>query len=327
MFLLFSLLLFFSSSPWFYQKKNHEKKPHKHPTTLILDPYDDSIEELNNLIGELDSFQREHELKSKFLMKNQTSTTSVDVDCCDISENLSLYGGSAVGGYCGRNDSVTTIPNSSSTDSMMLNDEFLNYESNRLYDGGVGGSGNNGFENPSFIHINHQENVGFDSNYVRENTEIVVLRYNRENSCDTSVETETQQSSRTSKIPQSRLKGESIGGTGGGSHLQRFSSFRSSTNYNYTISPLSTANNSLTNGRGGNNVSGNYTSGGYSNGNNNDDDDEYNYDDRTNLKEIENIMINIENHEQSAQDERTRAKPVISPRPASLSGLFYFFSN
>lgn len=222
-------------------------------TQTIDQIHQDSIEELNNLIGELDSFQREHE---NYLRENPSELDDLN---SDLNEKLS-----------GLSYSTT------SSDSRCFNYsdvEITRYtreksDTSDIADSGVGNPSIKSNDSDSQVILRNEYFPYETEKYLRQNSEIVVLR------CK-----EPDSPSLTNELEESQQ--------------QRFSSFKNDERINCSSS----------------------SSGGK---------DEYVLS-KVNLKKIE-----LAGNEKYSMDERLRLKPVVSPRPASLSGLcfkhfFYFF--
>lgn len=209
--------------------------------------YEDSIQELNNLIGELDSFQKEHELKTH----NQTNP-SIDKDF-DAFDKISVAS-SNIGsiGY--------SIQSNNSNDSKFM---FNETDPTKYYN-----ENSSGFESNASEIIHCDNNFNDTESYLKENSEIVVLRRKGSTTdlngmVDANAMTEPQ---------------------------QRLSSFKSDGSKS---DELKLSNSNLRRDAGGS---------------------------------ISNIAIcDTENELKICADERFRAKPTVTPRPASLSGLFLIF--
>ncbi|KAJ6643227.1 Protein MTSS 1 [Pseudolycoriella hygida] len=119
--------------------------------------YEDSIQELNNLIGELDSFQKEHELKSQ----NQSHTNHIldkDFDAFDKISMASSNIGSI--GY--------SIQSNNSNESKLT---FNEMDQMKYYN-----ENSSGFESNESEIIHCDNNFNDTETYLKENSEIVVLR-------------------------------------------------------------------------------------------------------------------------------------------------------
>lgn len=206
--------------------------------------YEDSIQELNNLIGELDSFQKEHELKSQ----NHSQTNHVidkDFDAFDKISMASSNIGSI--GY--------SIQSNNSNDSKFT---FNETDQTKYYN-----ENSSGFESNNSEIIHCDNNFNDTESYLKENSEIVVLRRKGSTTdlngmADANLLTEPQ---------------------------QRLSSFKS----DGSREELKLSNPNL----------------------------------RQDAGSISNIAIcDTEIEFKNCVDERLRSKPTVTPRPASLSGLF-----
>lgn len=230
LFIFFSIFFFIFSLFLSHSYSNH--------TDQI---YEDSIQELNNLIGELDSFQKEHELKSH---SHTNHGIDKDFDAFDKISMASSNIGSI--GY--------SIQSNNSNDSKFT---FNETDQTKYYN-----ENSSGFESNASEIIHCDNNFNDAESYLKENSEIVVLR---------------RKGSTTD-----------LNGMADGSLLtepqQRLSSFKS----DGSKEELKLSNSNLRH-----------------NGS------------------ISNIAIcDTENEFKSSVDERLRAKPTVTPRPASLSGLF-----
>lgn len=212
--------------------------------------YEDSIQELNNLIGELDSFQKEHELKNQ--NHNQTNhIIDKDFDGFDKISVASSNIGSI--GY--------SIQSNNSNDSKFT---FNETDPTKYYN-----ENSSGFESNASEIIHCDNNFNETESYLKENSEIVVLR--RKGST-TDLNGLADAMSLTE--PQQRLSSFKSGGSK--EELK-----------------LSQSNLHRHDGHGGS---------------------------------ISNIAIcDTDNEFKVSSDERLRAKPTVTPRPASLSGLFFIF--
>lgn len=303
--------------------------------------YEDSIQELNNLIGELDSFQREHEQKMKEKKRDQnesksptkthdphnvtantTLTTSSIGDMSDIYNNfdkLSIsssdpnplmcstvtessemaFGGDGAKGLHDIIDcQATTMSlklNLSTTEYplIMHNSSNSMLTSNASSLGEQTSSGSGGVQKIELI--TDCNNVSDD--YVKEHTEIVVLR-RKDNQNEIMSDENTGQSY--------------IDATDGAKNVERISSFRCS-----SFSKISDGKGTLRRGQS-------ITAA-----------DSLSMAHRSNANDINGMTTAHTNHDvvdnadhKSATAQMIRQKPVITPRPASLSGLFqmnYFF--
>lgn len=286
---------------------------HKKKTESNVDPIDkDTIEELNNLIGELDLFQKEHEAMEKKLneklgynssyqldslndneMRSDTSSDQnekLSDNMSDCTSSLSTYlnnKGNNGTHENGTSSPCTTTTNGYSTASTnntnTTNNKYVDYTNNEVlsYIPDDASADFSGYENPSFVHLNDTELVVIRENafpsevdaYNLNHTEVITLKCSARNASN----------QRLDEIERAE------------SPLQRFSSFRSE-----TPTLLSSQNNSFSSF--GSNESTSYTS------------PSLNYQSGRILR-----------HSNSLLDERLKNKPAANPRPASLSGLFVFY--
>ncbi|XP_055631303.1 probable serine/threonine-protein kinase DDB_G0267686 isoform X12 [Toxorhynchites rutilus septentrionalis] len=169
-------------------------------SSLIVDKDADridneTIEELNNLIGELDLFQKEHELR---LEEHYQSTNSPNENGLEHTSNgLHFSSNNSDSSISDRHDrtSISSSMNiegfNTSLNSTNLGHEYsLGYSDNNInmYSGidQQTSDSDTGFENPSFIHLNDAEivvkrqnnfeNVDPENYYSQNMSEIVVLR-------------------------------------------------------------------------------------------------------------------------------------------------------
>ena len=276
--------------------------------------YEDSIQKLNNLLGELDSFQKEHE---QSLLRNNSLNKSICASVTPSSTATSTTIASCNNSFNTTNTTANTNINYNSFNSSNKDkDTDSNYDKISIGSSNVGSMGYSIQSNASsdckfnlasldvtkYIHENNSSS-GFDSNdseiihiqensfndselYVKENAEIVVLR--RKESTDVNSD------------------GISGGGVSQPVAEKILSSFKCDFNSN---------NSSKIN---------------YQNVNGSRDGSEEitNYDD----PHLQNQYVEVtpttsmNNYDNNKIDDRVRSKPVISPRPASLSGLFFFFN-
>lgn len=340
--------------------------------------YEDSIQELNNLIGELDSFQREHELKMKQKQREKqqqqhqqqkerqqksTLTNGHDIlnttgdttmtgssigDMSDIYNNfdqLSIssndrnplmcstvttsdvtFGSEAVDGINDLTDCQATtmslklnlsttehplVMHSSCNSVNGLNGNHLNTSLSSL----------NGSNGPitttttvrSIELIPDSYNVSDD--YVKEHTEIVVLR-RKDSQNDVSGGAE-RSSNHTPIVLRDNVDKSNSNGGGGG--VERISSFRCSS-FAKTESPnQNDGTSTLKRGQSISSadsiaMSNRYKTNEYTNGT------------PVMLHYDQDVVDHMDNDSDTAQ--MVRQKPIITPRPASLSGLLFvcFFS-
>lgn len=228
--------------------------------------YEDSIQELNNLIGELDSFQKEHELS--LLQKNGNASLNNGTLEADCNYDRISIGSSNIGslGY--------SIPSNTSSECKF---NYSTVDVQRYFNESSSGFDSTDSTNNEIIHIHENDS----ELYVKENTEIVVLR--RKDS--------------TNDLNKIIDVGTAITAIGSGNQQQqtqqqRFSSFKSDLSTTARLSDSSMNNSTLRIEQ---------TDGGT----------------QMSALHLNDFKMSLE--------ERLRSKPIISPRPASLSGLFHFF--
>ncbi|KAL5286810.1 hypothetical protein ACFFRR_008048 [Megaselia abdita] len=210
-----------------YGVRKEEKVPAADTKDSNVDQiYEDSIQELNNLIGELDSFQREHEAKEKL---RKYSTTNNHLNQIPVVNGNSGVGGMTIFGTSdAESDKISIGSLNYSTHSTKYSDsEISRY---------VSETSSLGFENPTFAHLNtttttstsnttnnqftpiHDNNSDSGSNivmiydhqyipdpeYVKQNTEIVVLRSKENDNCQDKVHKATHNNNITDS-PKHRL--------------------------------------------------------------------------------------------------------------------------
>lgn len=350
---------------------NPEHQTHTHTHTNALNGginkshagqmYEDSIQELNNLIGELDSFQREHEqkLKQKQLekqhqkqtqkptarmnghdMHNTTGDTTMTAssigDMSDIYNNfdkLSIssndpnplmcstttqssdmtFGSDAVDGLNDLTDCQAT------TRSLKLNfattEHPLVMHSSSHSVNGLNGthtntsmSGSNASNGSSVVRsielIPDSYNVSDD--YVKEHTEIVVLR-RKDSQNDLSGLPE-----RTSNQSTPRDNVDANGSNGG---VERISSFRCSSFAKNESPNHNDGTSTLKRGQSISSADSIAMSNRYKN-------HEYTNGTPVMMHYDQDVVDHADNDSETGQ--MIRPKPIITPRPASLSGLFLF---
>lgn len=236
--------------------------------------YEDSIQELNNLIGELDSFQKEHELSLQLngVSNNIGNAHNHQTPSHQLGQNYQLgkdtdsnydrvsIGSSNIGslGY--------SIPSNTSSEckfnySTADVQRYFNENSSSGFDSNESSS-----TTTAEIMMQEPQNLNDSELYVKENTEIVVLR--RKDSANDLNKIIDVPSANEQQPPAQ----------------QRFSSFKSD------VIAMGTAIVSVKR----------------------DDSVSYKSD------VVDAAMLDFK----MGLDERLRHKPIISPRPASLSGLF-----
>lgn len=304
--------------------------------------YEDSIQELNNLIGELDSFQREHEQKmkqkqhekqpqkqSKSLLNghdvhNTTGDTTLTAssigDMSDIYNNfdkLSIESSDQNPLMCSTNSELTFGSDGindltdchATTMSLKLNlstteHPLIMHSSTNSLPGisTVNGTSAMNSTNTSNGSITIARNIelipesyNVSDDYVKEHTEIVVLR-RKDSLNDLSVG--------NNGVPELNQNINGMG-NGNGKDVERISSFRcSSFSKNDTSSP--DGKSTLKRGQSINSA----------------DSMRYNHEYTTNGMHVmdQDVVDHSDNNHSNAQ--MIRQKPIITPRPASLSGLF-----
>lgn len=278
--------------------------------------YDVSIQELNNLIGELDSFQREHEMKMRKQNENNVTTAAhatilPSIEISDIYSNLdrlSICSNEPNPIMCSTQSvhSSEMTFNSDSVDGPSVKNlscgdhdnhsnksDISNVSNGSSIGGSHGGGGGGGSIARNIELIPDSYNVS--DNYVKEHTEIVVLR--RKDSL----------SELNSPVSE---KSVSIGSNGTGKEpLERISSFRcssfskpdrdSSSSFGRTNgTPLNRPQSNS-----GKNESVIFAS-----------------DECSTPKSVSAPTSDTFNG-QHMNDAHIRSKPLVTPRPASLSGL------
>lgn len=316
---------------------------------------EDSIQELNNLIGELDSFQKEHEMKMRekerekqlHLRQQQklNHTASSMGDISDIQSNfdrLSINSNDPNPVMCSTGltfdsdvvDSPTDLTDcQATTKSLKLNLSTTEYPlhlhsivSNNSSNKNI--SDDNISSESKIVHNIEliPESYNVSDNYVKEHTEIVVLRRKESISEVNEMHTPTKYSnsdtiSNGSEVERA-LPITPDSSQNRSSELMSFrcSSFSSKTDLNPQIlSPTSKAKSAFTDDS---------CAGG----------DEFSSKNCTELTNGTAVMLsqydqNTDDHADSESNKamQIRKKPSITPRPASLSGLFvhlfslYFF--
>lgn len=302
----------------------HKINRHKHRIrTCICDEhnldklYEDSIQELNILIGELDSFQKEHELKQS---SATAATSSIIAAVCDYesnydidklsidSSNMGSSFGYSIHSNC--SDSETQLPLPPPPPAVLNHFNYSDTEINRymLQNNSQNSiSATNIDSNSEIIHL-QDSNLNQTELYVKENAEIVVLR--RKDSCASNTDKKDSYTTDANDYPY---------GNQHQPHLllqQRFSSFKSN---DCSVRPMSPS-----------------TSSSFTN------NSPYAREDykiaRLNMKNMEMTSLSlppvsiggahdnesIDNNFKSNSNERLSNKPLVSPRPTSLSGLLFF---
>lgn len=265
--------------------------------------YEDSIQELNNLIGELDSFQREHEMK----MKRKESSNKVEAAQSSpmIANGLSDFTSMTQSAPAGKDmhtnfDQVSICsgdpnPMLSSTQSVNSNDltfsdvssmHNLSHQSGTDLNGSMNGSIVYGGERPNRNVVHDiqliQEGMHVPDSYLKEHTEIVVLR--RKDSV-------TDLNSPTSDNGRSNGHGDGSGKK----PLERVSSFRCTSFARPDRDSLSigASRSAPSNGSNAN---------------------------ESVIGHRNHVTAHVDG--QHSDETEMRSKPQITPRPASLSGLF-----
>lgn len=278
--------------------------------------YDVSIQELNNLIGELDSFQREHEIKMRQKSENNVETAAPSailptIEISDIFSNLdrlSICSNEPNPIMCSTQSvhSNESTFNSDSVDGPSVknlscggSDDHHNHSdrSNKSdissVSNGSNGTGDGGSGIARSIEL-IPDSYNVSDNYVKEHTEIVVLR--RKGSF----------SELNSPVSE---KSVSIGSNGTGKEpLERISSFRCSS----FSKPDRDSSSSLGRSNGtplnrqlystGNNESVIFATG------------------ECSVPKTASAPTSDTVNGQRMDDAHIRLKPLVTPRPASLSG-------
>ncbi|XP_058463593.1 immunoglobulin A1 protease autotransporter isoform X11 [Malaya genurostris] len=274
----------------------------------------ETIEELNNLIGELDLFQKEHELRlEEHLLPLPEKGVNGNVSSNNSDSNESE-----------RNDKES-ISSSMNIEGLSLslnstsfgNDYSFNYSDSDINKGNQRGSDtteypNTGFENPSFVHLNESEIVVMRQNdfgkvdpenyYSQNMSEVVVLRCK-----DVSKSDSTRIEDAISVESQQRLSSFKLNSRSASPALSSFGLSRSPTPCfslppsNATTPTMASPQHTLHNNSGNNNYVIN--------------------------QQQQHPQQHFVNGNQKCSlismpsDERiNRIKPAITPRPASLTG-------
>lgn len=316
--------------------------------------YQDSIQELNNLIGELDSFQREHELKMRqkqhekqqqkqsnlFTNGHDVHNTTADTtmasssigDISDIYNNfdkLSIssnepnplmcsttthssemtFGSDAADGLNDLTDCQAT------TMSLKLNlstteHPLIMHNSSNSVNGMNGTSASSSTASNSSTVVRNieliPESYNVSDNYVKEHTEIVVLR-RKESQSDLTY----AQESNSSPHSQNLLNSQNVPVTG--KEVERISSFRCSS---FTKTDQTHPNDDILTLKRTDSMqsadslpaANRYKAIDHSNGS------------HMRLQYDQDVIDHAHNDRETTQ--MIRQKPIITPRPASLSGLF-----
>lgn len=275
--------------------------------------YEDSIQELNDLIGELDSFQREHELKMKQKerekqhsktngkLTDKKMSTSMNDDTSDIYNNfdkLSISSGEPNPLLCSTQTHSSDITFGSDaadlTASLKLNlstteHPLVMQSSFNKSNGTNGTNGSNGTTTVKNIQL-IPDSYNVSDEYVKENTEFVVLR--RKGS----------QSDLSCTTQEPIIQNGSISN---GKDVERISSFRCSSFSNGKESTLKRepAITSMDHSNNGHD---------YTNGTS------------VMMQYNENSIDQTDGIDNDSM-QMIRHKPIVTPRPASLSGLFFIF--
>lgn len=280
--------------------------------------YDVSIQELNNLIGELDSFQREHEMKMR--QQNGTavataapSTVLPTIELSDIYSNLdrlSICSNEPNPMMCStqsvhsseltfNSDNVDgpSVKNLSCGGSHHSDQSIKSDISNVSHGSGTGGGGNGIAHTIELI----PDSYNVSDNYVKEHTEIVVLR---------------RKDSLSELNSPASEKSVSIGSNGTGKEpLERISSFRCSS----FSKPDRNSSSSFgrTNGTPLNRQQSNVVNG---------DSVMFASSECSTPRNAPAPTSDTFNG-QHMDDAHIRTKPLVTPRPASLSGLCKILLN
>ncbi|XP_065077723.1 DEP domain-containing protein DDB_G0279099 isoform X6 [Ochlerotatus camptorhynchus] len=293
----------------------------------------ETIEELNNLIGELDLFQKEHELRLEEHFQQPPSMPPHENGINHSNNNGNLSSNNSDSAGSDRNDKISISSSMNieainmSLNSTNLGSEFpFNYsdsDMNKLNTEQQGCDSvdysNTGFENPSFMHLNDSEIVVMRQNefgridpenyYSQNMSEVVVLR------CKDVAKPDSNRMDDTASVDsQQRLSSFKLNSRSASPALSSFAVSRSPTP-SLSVPPSSATTPTMASPQH------NIAISIYNNNNNS------------------NHVINIHHHTQQHQqqhstngnekcslismpsDERiNRIKPAITPRPASLSG-------
>ncbi|XP_058836265.1 GATA zinc finger domain-containing protein 7 isoform X3 [Topomyia yanbarensis] len=287
----------------------------------------ETIEELNNLIGELDLFQKEHELRLEehLLPLPENGVNHQSINNGNLSSNNSDSAGSE------RNDKVSISSsmnieglNLSLNSTNLSNDYPFNYSDSDINKCNQKGSDsvdypNTGFENPSFMHLNESEIVVMRQNdfgkvdpenyYSQNMSELVVLRCK-----DISKSDSTRVEDVVIVDSQQRLSSFKLNSRAASPALSSFTVSRSPTP-SFSLPPSSATTPTM--------ASPQHTIHSNSSGNNNNN----NYVISHPQQQQQHPQQHFVNGNQKCSlismpsDERiNRIKPAITPRPASLTG-------
>lgn len=334
--------------------------------------YEDSIQELNNLIGELDSFQREHEMKmkqkqrekqqqqqqqqqSKLLANghdahNTTGDTTMtassigdmsdiynsldklSISSCDpnplmcstITHSSEMTYGSDIGD--GLNDltdcQATTMSlklNLSTTEHpLVMQHRHNHHNSSNSLNAMTASISNQSISNGSTSVIRNIELIpdsyNVSDDYVKEHTEIVVLR--RKNS---QTDLNGEQHETNANPMQNHINGNAtmnVNENSSGKDVERISSFRCSS---FSKTDSNDGTSTLKRGQSMSSA---------------DTSKRYNGNEYASGMPVMMMMTTPTQYDQDVVDhpdstnsgaQMTRHKPVITPRPASLSGLFFYY--
>lgn len=281
--------------------------------------YEESIQELNDLIGELDSFQREHELKMRQRERekqhcktngkatDKKMSTSMNDDTSDIYNNfdkLSISSGEPNPLLC----STQTHPNditfgsdaadltaslklnlSTTEHPLVMQNSFTHTNATNATNATIVMNGTSTVKNIHLI----PDSYNVSDEYVKENTEFVVLRRKGSQS-DLSC---------TATIQEPILQNGSISN---GKDVEHISSFRCSSFSNGKESTVKREPSMASVDRSNNGHA-------YTNG-------------------TSTVMMHYDENSIDQTDgidndtmQMIRHKPIVTPRPASLSGLFSFY--
>lgn len=339
-FVYFFISFFFSFRIWILKLKNNHSK-NNHNTKILLgnedrtkynhteQMYEDSIQELNNLIGELDSYQREQDqkVKQKHYAKHQHQTSITTIDTSAMSsnsfDNSSTHDGAYAGDDIDRLNDLTDCHgttmslklNLSTTEHpLVLQMNCSPIKKRHTNDNNTAGTVVSG---PSRIEL-IPDSYNVSDDYVKEHTEIVVLRRSdNPNDMNGSQEHHSNHSSLNNRC----VDDVDSGSGSGGRCIERISSFRCSS---FAKTDLNGSNDGDSTVRLAAQSYGSTESIASSSAAN-----RYKLKENTNgapvITQYDQDRVDHELDNNNAASHIIRQKPIITPRPTSLSGSFEFF--
>lgn len=352
------------------------------PKIIVGQTYEDSIQELNNLIGELDSFQREHELKmrqkhrekqqpkqsqpqpqqSKLLANGShdvhntsadTTMTASSIDdmsdiynsldklsisscdpnplmCSTITHSSSTYGSDIGDGFNDLTDcQATTMSlklNLSTTEHPLVmhhhhHDHHHHSNSTNSLNTMNGTSmASQSSSNGSTVIRNIElipDSYNVSDDYVKEHTEIVVLRRkNSLNDLNAGQERVESVNHLQNTNGNSVVSATTNGNASNGKDVERISSFRCSSFAKTDGSHSNDGKSTLKRGQSMSSADANIAHANRYNGH------EYTGGMSVMMQYDQDVVDHIDTDNSPATAHMIRPKPIITPRPASLSGLF-----